>query len=282
MYFIDMHMHSSVSDGDSSPSVLAQTAFNAGLKAAAICDHDTGAGISEFMSECKKLGIEGIPSIEISVDFKSEMHILGYYVNYSSPEFEAMCETLREFRKHRNRITSSLLKKNGIDISAEEAESYASGDVCGRLHFAMAMTKKGYVKNISEAFSLYLGSGKCAFNKAQLYSPKEALEKLMSCGAYPVLAHPGLMGLDKDETFTVIKELKEYGLCGVECMHSTHDENYQEFIRQSASALSLKITGGSDYHGRNKPNVKIGRVWNDKKIPYEILAEFKKGLSINI
>ncbi len=277
--YIDMHTHSSASDGELSPSLLAKHAYDEGLSAVAICDHDTGSGIEEFMSAADRLGIEGIPSIEISANFKAEMHILGYYIDYTLPAFKEACERLRAFRRQRNEKTQKLLAENGISVSVSEAEKFASGDVCGRLHFAMAMVEKGYAASVKEAFSLYLGSGKCAYSSGQLYSPKEAIEFILSCGGYPTLAHPKFMGLDDDETFSTLARLKSYGLYGVECLYNAQDERYQKFIKASADKLSLAITGGSDYHGKNKPHVSIGRVYGDKKIPYEILENFRKGFS---
>lgn len=275
MRYIDMHTHSSASDGELSPALLAKAAHDVGLCAVAICDHDTGAGISEFMESAEKYSLEGIPSVEISVDFKCEMHILGFYVDYKSEKFNSMCRALRAFRRERNETTSRLLAKQGINIPVPEAESFASGDVCGRLHFALAMTKHGFVNSVDEAFALYLGSGKCAYNSAQLYSPRETIEKLTVCGARPVLAHPIHMNLNNDETFSVLKELKTYGLYGVECLYNSHTPEYEAFIKSSADKLGLKITGGSDFHGKNKPKVHIGKIYNDRPIPYEILENFK-------
>lgn len=275
--YIDMHTHSSASDGELSPSLLAKRAYDEGLCAIALCDHDTGSGTEEFMSAAKELGLEAIPSIEISADFKKEMHILGYYVDYTLPKFKEACESLREFRRERNKKTEKLLAENGVFVSVSEAEEFASGDVCGRLHFAMAMVKKGYVSSVKEAFSLFLGSGKCAYNSSQLYSPREAIELILSCGGYPSLAHPKFMELDDAETFSTLARLKSYGLYGVECLYSAHDERYCEFIKSSAEKLSLKITGGSDYHGKNKPHVALGRAFGGGKIPYKILEDFKEG-----
>lgn len=277
--FIDMHTHSSASDGELSPTLLARKAYECNLSAVAICDHDTGNGIEEFMSETSRLGIEGIPSIEISADFKAEMHILGLYVDYTCEKFKSACEALRAFRRKRNEKTSSLLRENGVFVTVSEAESYASGDVCGRLHFAMSMVDKGYVSDVREAFDKYLGSGRCAYNSKQLYSPKEAVELILSCGGYPTLAHPKFMGLSDEETFSTLSLLKSYGLYGVECLYNAHDFEYQSFIKSCADSLSLRITGGSDFHGKNKPHVSMGRVFGNEQIPYEILENFKRGFS---
>ena len=274
-----MHTHSTASDGTLSPALLAKTAFEEGLSAVALSDHDTIAGLPEFTYAAESFNIEPIPAIEISTNYTSEIHILGYYVDYNSPKFTAITDALKEHRRKRSAKMSLLLSLNGVPVSVSEAESFATSDVCGRLHFAKAMLKKGYVKSIDEAFDKYLASGRCAYSAAHLYTPLEAVKVLRSTGAYPVLAHPKLMRMSYDDTVRVIKELKDAGLYGVECMHSTHDTSYESFITEVTKAHSLKVTGGSDFHGENKPDVHIGKVYGGKPIPGALLTSFIEGMS---
>ena len=274
-----MHTHSTASDGTLSPALLAKKAFEEGLSAVALSDHDTGDGLYEFVEAAESFNIKPIPAIEISTDYGCEVHILGYYVDYDSPRFKAITNALQEHRRERSVKMSLLLAQNGVHVSTAEAEGFATGNVCGRLHFAKAMLEKGYVKTIDEAFDKYLASGRCAYSAAHLYTPIEAVKVLRSIGSYPVLAHPKLMRLSKEDTVRVIKELKDAGLYGVECMHSTHDEAFESFISEVTKAHGLKITGGSDFHGENKPDVHIGKVYGGKPIPSALLTSFNEYLS---
>lgn len=272
--YIDMHTHSTASDGTLSPKELVRAAKDAGLSAVALSDHDTGDGLLEFEKEAASLGIEPIPAIELSCDAGCEVHILGYYVDCTSQKFLDMAHSLAAFRRIRMETTSRLLRENGINVSPDEAYSFASGKICGRLHFAKAMVEKGYVKDVSEAFDKYLSSGGCAYSPSQRFTPKEAVEALASMGAAPVLAHPKLMRLSDSETVSVISSLKNFGLRGIECFHSSQDEAYSLFLLDTAKRLGLKVTGGSDFHGENKPDVFLGRACGGKRIPYSVLEKF--------
>lgn len=272
---IDLHIHSTASDGTFTPSEIAVLASKAGLKAAALTDHDTTAGVTEFKKECEKTGVEPVSGIELSAKFRCEMHILGLFVDIEDKAFAEKVQKLANSRADRNIAMLEKIQKNGIDITEEDILSQKEGATLnntGRAHMAIAMVKKGYVKDTNEAFSKYLGKDKPLYVPRLSYTPKECIEMIKSAGGLAILAHPIFITRDETELYELLKTLKACGLDGVESIYSAYDEKFSALCLNLCGQLSLLPTGGSDFHGENRPDVKLG----DLKAPYELLEKLKE------
>ncbi len=273
MEYIDLHTHSTASDGALSPKEVVRAAREAGLSAIALSDHDTVDGIMDALEEGKTLGVRIIPAVEMSADFKTEMHILGYGIDVTCPSFSRVMEKMREWRRFRNEETARLLGEAGIDVSFEEAKKVAGGPTIGRVHFAMVMVEKGYSPSVKDAFDEWLSVGKPGYFRKQKYSPEDVISFIKEAGGVAVLAHPKLLKLPREEYDPLFGELKEKGLFGVECYYNAHTDEERDFFLSLAKKHGLVPTGGSDFHGQNKPHVSIGKVYGDQKIPMSILEE---------
>ncbi|MGE5473717.1 MAG: PHP domain-containing protein [Ignavibacteriales bacterium] len=273
---IDLHVHTTASDGTLTPYQLVKHASEKGLSAVAITDHDTIAGIKEAISAGQEFGVEIIPGLEISVDHESEMHILGYFLK-PSVELENRLKDLRVRRNKRNVKIINKLNEFGFDISIDEIQNKARHESVGRPHIASVLLSKGYVKSISEAFDVYLAEGRKAYFERERISPKEGIDLIKNAGGISVLAHPKYLRQDGVED--VIASLKEVGLQGIEVYYSMNKK--EEIIRYKriAKRLCLIATGGSDFHGTNKENIEIGCGLGDLRIKYEIIENMRKILT---
>lgn len=274
---IDLHIHSTASDGTYSPCEVARKAKAAGLCAAALTDHDTISGVAGFLDECEKIGIEGISGVEISARFSKEMHIIGLYVDGNDEAFKAKLENLRKAREIRNKKMLKLLRENGFDITESDIISEENGQTLsstGRAHIARAMLNKGYVKSVNEAFVKYLKKGNCCYVERITYSPCESIEMIKSAGGLAILAHPIFISEDYDSLYPILKELKSYGLDGVECYYNCYSEKFSKTCKKICLELNLLMSGGSDFHGDNKPDIEIGSV-SEGYVPYGVLQEMK-------
>lgn len=283
---IDLHTHSTASDGTLSPMRLAEYAKDEGIGVIALTDHDTLGGIGEFKSGCGKTGICGISGVEVSADYKCEMHILGLFVDYKNEELISRLGRLRNSRADRNRRMLDKLERCGFSITERDIVSQKDGGTLadtGRVHFANAMIAKGYVKDKAEAFEKYLGNGKCCYSDRVKYSPADCVSMIHNAGGIAVLAHPILITRSARELYALLSELKAIGMDGVEGYHSEYDAEYSRLCLKYASELGLAISGGSDFHGGNKPEVKIGTVNGGETIPlavYENLLRYRASKSV--
>lgn len=256
---IDLHVHTTASDGKYSPREVIKKAKEEGIDVIAITDHDNINGIKEAVLAGKEYEIKVIPGVEMSATFKNEMHILGYYINYKDKEFLNFTNELIKKRKERNLKYIEYFNSIGIPMTIEDIRNLSDTDVLGKPHFAMYLVNNGYVKDTQEAFDKYFNSDELKKIRKEKFSPKEMIEKIISAGGIPVLAHPKLLYLADDELDNVVKELKEYGLKGIEVYHSEHDEDDVEKYKKLANKYKLIMTCGSDYHGEDrKYNVKLG------------------------
>lgn len=272
---IDLHIHSTASDGTMLPSEVAETVRRAGLTAAALTDHDTVAGVSEFSEKCREIGVEPVAGIEISAKFRCEMHILGLFVDTENEEFLKKLSALENARYNRNKAMLERFKELGLDISEEDITSQKEGGTLentGRAHMAAALVKKGYVSDTKEAFGKYLIKGKPAYIARITYSPEESIKMIKAAGGAAVLAHPVYITKEENELRALLTELKAYGLDGVESMYSDYTAEYSKMCLRLCSELDLLPTGGSDFHGANRPAVKLG----DIKAPYEFLDRLRE------
>lgn len=273
---IDMHVHTTASDGTKTPREMVFFARESGLKAVAITDHDTIEGVAEALAAGEEAEIEVVPGVEISVDYPGEMHILGYYIDYANRKLLEGLGLLRAYRDRRNPMMIEKLRQMGFDISMAEVAGAADGKVVGRPHFAAVMVEKGYVSDYQEAFEKYLGAGKPAYIKKERLTPREGIEMIMSAGGIPVLAHPKHVKIKDDNGLAeLIRQLVGYGLKGIEVFYTTHTREETRKFLNLAERFGLFVTGGTDYHGANKPDIQIGRGQGDLAIPYALLAKIK-------
>lgn len=278
MGYIDLHTHTTASDGTLSPKELVEEACRAGLTAVAITDHDTIDGVKEALEQGRKLGLEVIPGVEISVDFHGEMHILGYFLNVNSPVLQETLAQLREYRKERNPQIVQKLNDLGFALTLDEVKEEAGGAVIGRPHIAKVLLKKGYVGSLDEAFSKYLASDKPAYVKKEKLTPQEAINAIIAAGGLPVLAHPKYLPLTRQELNTLLFPLTKAGLKGLEVYYTTHNTAESEFYLALAQQHGLAVTGGSDFHGANKPEIQLGKGLGNLAVKDELLVKLKEVL----
>lgn len=274
---VDLHTHSTASDGTLTPAQLAEYAKEKGLKAIALTDHDTADGVREFSESCNRLGIEPVAGVEISARYRCEMHIVGLFVDVNSMDFCSKLRELKNARLIRNEKMLKLIEEHGMPISTEALLSQKEDctlESIGRPHMARAMVERGYVRDIGEAFEKYLGQGESCYVKRITYSPEESIRLIKQAGGLAVLAHPIYITEDKDTLSDILKELKDYGLDGVECYYSTYTKEFSELCLNLCSELDLLPSGGSDFHGGNKKDIDLGCV----SVPYDILENMKQRL----
>lgn len=277
MELIDLHVHTTASDGTLTPRQLVLYAATKGLKAVAITDHDTIDGVAEALEAGEEVGIKVIPGVEISVDCNGEMHILGYFIDYKNPRLTEGLNRLKMFRENRNPAIVEKLRGLGFDITMQEVINAAGGKIIGRPHFAAVMLQKGYVKDNKEAFELYLAAGKPAYVKKDKMTPREGIELITGAGGIPVLAHPKYLRVEEGrELGDLISELKDYGLQGIEVFYTEHSTEESDNFYKLALVNKLIITGGTDFHGANKPDIEIGTGRGGLAVNYDLMEQFKK------
>jgi predicted metal-dependent phosphoesterase TrpH len=275
---IDLHAHTTYSDGSATPTELIEVAAAKGCRAIAITDHDTVAGLAEGRKAAGLLGIEFVEGVEISAEYNpGTMHILGYYVDDGSEDFNAKLDELREARAARNLEIARRLQQLGFDISYEEVAQLAGNEVVGRPHFARIMLQKGYVKSIREAFDRFLAKGAPAYVEKKRLCPADAISLIRNAGGVAVLAHPYQLKLSSlEELERLVCDLAEVGLDGIEAIYSRHSSAERNSYAQLAARYGLLVTGGSDYHGIYKPDIEIIKGLGDLEVPYELLDEVKR------
>jgi predicted metal-dependent phosphoesterase TrpH len=260
--FVDLHSHSTASDGTLEPAAVVQLAVKNGLSALSLTDHDTIAGIAPAQAEAARLGLDFLPGIEISAQFPhpGTLHLLGYGVDPNSACLTEMTRSLRAGRDDRNPKIIARLRELHVDISMEEVEKQAGGDVIGRPHIAAILLRKGYVSSIKQAFDKYLAPGGVAYFDKERLEPSRALEMIHESGGLPVLAHPVQLCTQNDaELERIVKDLIDLGLAGIEVIHSDHTPPLVEKYGALADKLHLLRTGGSDFHGDNKSGIVLGK-----------------------
>ncbi|MBR3839555.1 MAG: PHP domain-containing protein [Erysipelotrichales bacterium] len=258
---VDLHLHSTASDGQYTPAELMTKVKEAGITRCALTDHDTIAGVQEARVACESLGIEFVAGIEISTKEDVEQHILGYNIDETNEELIASCEFFKNERTKRAKKIYQYLHDNGVDLELGSVERIAGSDNLGRPHFAQAMYEQGYVSNVREAFDKYLATPEFEKNNFRKYCTyKEAIELIHKAGGIAVLAHPGSTKKKSLEQMAKrIEELVGYGLDGIECYYSTHDREQTLFYLNQAELYDLEVTIGSDYHGEKiKPHIELG------------------------
>ncbi|MBW2552832.1 MAG: PHP domain-containing protein [Deltaproteobacteria bacterium] len=275
--YIDLHIHTTESDGTLTPSQVVRYAKEKGLKAVAITDHDTIHGNEEAIKEGISAGVEVIPGVEISVDYSpGTMHMLGYFITTEDPILNEKLALLQDSRADRNPRIIEKLNKLGLSLTYDEVVQVSGGGQVGRPHMAQVLMKKGYTKSIKEAFDKYLGKGAPAYLDKFRLSAVEAITMITDAGGIPVLAHPfTLYCKSSDELDALVEKLVNQGLQGLEVYYSEHDERKTSSYKLLAKRYNLAITGGSDFHGKNMKGIDLGTGRGKLKIPYTALENLK-------
>lgn len=276
--YIDLHTHSLKSDGSMTPAEVVREAKRAGLTAIALSDHDTVDGIYEAIEEGKKQGVEVVPAIEFSVQSETETHILGYFIDIENPELKKVLTEIVDLRIERNHVTCQKLNELGFDITLEEVRALAPNNFVGRAHFARVLMDKGYTESVKEGFDKYMAAGKYAYCEKQVLTAERAVKLIRSCGGLAFVAHPHLIFQSDEWLYNFFKELKTYGLNGIEGYYTDYTPEMQEKFQTMAKELGLIISGGTDFHAKMKPHISIGTGLGNMKIPYSVLENMKKVL----
>lgn len=271
MRHVDLHLHSSASDGTMTPGRLALKASETGLDLVSLTDHDTTAGLPEFIEGCRDRGLAALPGIELSAEAPFTLHLLGYGVGVGCPALEDHLFLLRERRRERNEAIRLRLAGLGFPLSPDEIEREAGGDVVARPHIARAMVRRGYVRDMPSAFRLFLGREGAAYVSRCRLSAESCIQAIVGAGGVSVLAHPGQTGLDDDDLSALLGRLKEAGLWGVECYSSHHGAEERLRLLSMASRWGLAPTAGSDFHGDNRPGIDLGVVVDEALFPFDFL-----------
>ena len=274
--YIDLHTHSLASDGSLTPSELVRHAKEAGLAAIALSDHDTTAGLREAAATAKEIGIELLPAIEFSVISDTETHILGLMINPDCPALQDAIARSQKQRIDRGYLTAEKLAALGFSVTYEEAAALAGGDVIGRAHFARVMVQKGYVGSVKEAFDKYLAAKRPAYVGGHVLTDREAIEIIHKAHGVAILCHPHLIKLSDSDLFVYMQKLLCYGLDAVEGYYTEFTPEMEKTFRYFAKKLGLLLSGGSDFHGANKPTIAIGKGYGNLAIPYPILDALKE------
>jgi predicted metal-dependent phosphoesterase TrpH len=274
---IDLHTHSTASDGTLSPTALVRYAKERNLEALALTDHDTVEGLEEALAAGEREGIEVVPGIEISAEFpESTLHILGYYVDYRSPAFLGNIAILQKARNERNPTIIKKLQALGLDITLEEVAVEAETGQVGRPHFAQVLLQKGYVKSPREAFEKYLAKGAPAYTDKFRFEPVDAIASIRQAGGIPVLGHPfTLRCKTPDELDAVVADMAGWGLMGIEAYYSEHTETQVRLYKDLAEKHNLLITGGSDFHGQSIKGICLGTGKGSLNVQYKCLEKLK-------
>jgi hypothetical protein len=264
---IDLHVHSTFSDGSLTPAELVAEAAAAGLTALAVTDHDTMAGIPELAAAARGTGVRAVPGVELSVSHEhGPLHLLGYFME-SGVEFDAALARIQRGREERNLSIVDRLVALGAPVTWDEVLAIAGGDLVGRPHFAMALVARGYVASKDEAFARFLARGRPAYVERFRYPAVEAIGILRRAGGVAVLAHPGLLRCEGRHLRELVAELASAGLGGLEVWHSQHNLVTIRRLARLAEAHGLVATGGSDYHGAMSPGIRIGRGFGSLAVP---------------
>jgi predicted metal-dependent phosphoesterase TrpH len=277
MDLIDLHTHSSASDGSLSPRELVEYAVKKRAAAIALTDHDTIEGLGEAQQTAREKGFELVPGLEISADYPGgTMHILGYFIDPDDPILGQELSRLQEARRERNPKIIAKLQQLGIPVTYDRVRALAPGQV-GRPHIAQAMLQMGAVKTLDEAFRNFLTKGAPAYVEKFRYPPEKAVDLIIRAGGVPVLAHPFTLKFSSPEQLRgIVAALKDRGLRGLECLYSEHTAEQTRRYAALAAELGLAVTGGTDFHGKNKEGVDLLTGYGTLRIPHRLLEELKR------
>ena len=275
---VDLHTHSCASDGTDTPAELVANAHKAGLGAVALTDHDTLSGLPEAQEVAKQYSdLEFVRGVEVSTGSdQGEMHILGLWVPEDAEPLENALAEMRGRRGERNERIVAKLCQLGCPITMDDVMREAGGESVGRPHIAMALMTKGYVKSIKEGFDKYLGQTGKAYLPKDVMDPEKAVSVMSRIGCSVVIAHPLLRPYPPGWVYDFAKRLVPCGLCGIEAWHSEHTEADARECIAIARRLDLCVSGGSDYHGRNKPRIALGTGYGSLFVTWDAYMLLKR------
>lgn len=288
MKAVDLHVHSTCSDGTLTPSKLVDYAMEKGLAAFALTDHDTVDGLDEAIGRAEYLRQilpredaqevpEVIPGIEFSTEYQGQdIHILGLYIRHHDKPFGARLQAFVDSRVERNRKMCRLLTEGGIPVTYEALLEEFPNAVITRAHYAKYMLSHGYIKSMKEAFDRYVGDHCPYYVPREKVTPAQAVSLVLEAGGVPVLAHPVLYHMSDLRLDQLTHELKDAGLAGIEAVYSTYQPYEERQIRELAAKYDLLISGGSDFHGDTKPGLDLGTGYGKLFVPCTILEAIKK------
>ncbi len=277
MNIVDLHVHSTKSDGSYTPAQLVDYALEKGLSAFALTDHDTTAGIEEALEAAKGKNIEVIPGIEFSSEYEGrDIHIIGLYIDYNSEFFKRRLTSFVNGRTIRNKEMCRRLTEHGIPVTYEELIREFPGCVITRSHYARYLLNHGYTKSLKEAFDRYIGDRCPCFVPRKKITPMRAVEIILKAGGFPILAHPVLYHMSSQRLDKLVSILKDMGLQGLEAVYSTYNSADEREMRALASKYDLCISGGSDFHGNAKPGQDLAVGYGNLVIPKDILDNIKE------
>ncbi len=271
---IDLHTHSTSSDGTLTPTELIQKASSIGLTALALTDHDTLDGLEEAENAAIRLGIQFVPGIELEIEHHpGEFHLLGLGLeHWRGSSLESSLQFLRHHRNNRNSEILSLMQKDGFDITEEELKETAKGRIIARPHFARLLVEKNIAKSMKHAFDKFLGVDQKYYIPKKVILLEDALRLIKDAGGHPVIAHPLSLYLSWGKLPARLEEWKAMGIEGIEAWHSGANANQGNRLEKLADSLGLFVTGGSDYHGENRKDRKLGLGGGRKPVSDEYLA----------
>ncbi|MCR4956018.1 MAG: PHP domain-containing protein [Lachnospiraceae bacterium] len=274
---IDLHIHSTYSDGTCTPQQLVQLAKDISLGAMSLTDHDTLEGIPVMRELCRQNQIPFIPGIEISTDYYNktkgihkEVHMLGYFVDETNTTLLSYLDEFHHLRNHRNEEMVALLQEHGFSITYKDLLEQNKNAVITRANIARYLLDTNQVKSIKHAFDKYLGDDCCCFVQRKKVSCEKAIQMIHEAGGMAFIAHPPLYRLKEKELETLISHLKSEGLDGIEAVYSTYHNNEEQLMKHFAKEYHLLISGGSDFHGSNKPYLHLGKGRGNLYVPFEI------------
>ncbi|HZI37426.1 MAG TPA: PHP domain-containing protein [Acidimicrobiia bacterium] len=269
---IDLHAHSTASDGSDEPAALMAIAARQGVSAVALTDHDTIEGLAEARGAAAEVGVRLVQGCELSCEVGSAtMHLLVYFLTDGPGPLQDRLSGLQAARADRNRRIVAVLQDHGLDVTLDEILAEAGGGSVGRPHVAGVLLRKGYVTSVQEAFDVWLAKGRPAYLERERLLPADAIALAHASGAVAVLAHPTSLGYEGPVLEQFVAGLAADGLDGMECEYGRYTPELRAALRQMAGRLGLAVTGGSDYHGRYKPDLALGSGLGDLAVPDALL-----------
>jgi len=273
---IDLHVHTTASDGTMTPTEVVHLAREKSLKAIAITDHDTIDGIDEAQETGKHLSVEIVPGIEISANFTNgSLHLLGYFIETGEGVLTTKLARLKQARSERNPRIVEKLNRLGVEITYQDVVEASGGGQVGRPHFAQLLVDRGYVRSINEAFDRYLTRGAPAYVDKYRFEVGEAIDLVLEAGGVPVLAHPRTLNLSREDLKRFVTTLAHRGLMGIEVYYPEHSAGQRRRFRGLAEKLGLVQTGGSDFHGPPVKATELGFIGEGISLPYSMVSHLR-------